>query len=579
MNNAADTGSLLLPKIWLQSAVLGSLWAASEIILGSFFHALHIPLRSLILASIGVSLMVAVGRNWPVKGLYWRAGLICALMKSLSPAGLILSPMVAIAAQGFLMELATRSLGRNFAGFVLGGFLALVWNLVQYVGYHILIYGMDIVGIYKKLYKLTSEVFPLPENDFWLPVWVSLSFHVVFGLTAAVIGFFLARPGQIQRIRVNSMRTRDVRQFQKSSARRPGHSLVLLFFNIAFFTGFFVVMYFVRFPENLLFTLPLLGFWMIRYRYTLRPLKKPLFWISFIVITLLSGLVIGQAQGPDGRFTLDGLWAGLVMNIRAFTLITGLSVIGYELSNPRIRTGLRSIKLQHIFLAMEAASKALPMIIANLPEKKLFFKKPGAVFSFLIGRTSDWLTDLEVTQKPHPNVVIITGEVHQGKTTLLLNLIEVLREGGWKTGGIVSRAVFEDHQRVGYDISDAGGGRTLPLSRKQGKNELRIGDYFVKEEGLEFGYQLLSAASGHPPDVLVVDEVGPWELTGNGWAPELSKLLMNDRLIMIWVVRKRILQQAIEKWNLTGGVVLEAGTEGAGYAADQIGELRKRIKQ
>jgi len=33
----------VLPDIWLKAAMLGSLWASIEIILGSFLHNLHIP--------------------------------------------------------------------------------------------------------------------------------------------------------------------------------------------------------------------------------------------------------------------------------------------------------------------------------------------------------------------------------------------------------------------------------------------------------------------------------------------------------------------------------------------------------
>ena len=69
---------------WREAAVLGSLWAASEIVLGSFLHNLKVPLRGHIMTAIGVILLVAGHRRWPQRGLIWRAGLIAAAMLYIS---------------------------------------------------------------------------------------------------------------------------------------------------------------------------------------------------------------------------------------------------------------------------------------------------------------------------------------------------------------------------------------------------------------------------------------------------------------------------------------------------------------
>jgi len=43
MQNGTSLEGKPLPDIWLKAAMLGSLWASVEIILGSFLHNLHIP--------------------------------------------------------------------------------------------------------------------------------------------------------------------------------------------------------------------------------------------------------------------------------------------------------------------------------------------------------------------------------------------------------------------------------------------------------------------------------------------------------------------------------------------------------
>src|SRR5512137_1168664 len=108
-------------KTWLAAALLGSLWAAIEIILGSFLHLSGQWFTGTILAAIGVALMAAATQVWPWKGVLWRAGVICALMKSVSPSAVIIGPMIGIALEAFVMEASTRLLGRNVVGILVGG--------------------------------------------------------------------------------------------------------------------------------------------------------------------------------------------------------------------------------------------------------------------------------------------------------------------------------------------------------------------------------------------------------------------------------------------------------------------------
>ena len=109
---------------WLQASVVGSLWASIEIILGSFMHNLQMPFAGTLLAMLSVMLLTAFHQRWRVKGLFWRAGLICALMKSISPSAILLGPMTGILAEALLLELVVRIAGANIVGYLLGGAVA-----------------------------------------------------------------------------------------------------------------------------------------------------------------------------------------------------------------------------------------------------------------------------------------------------------------------------------------------------------------------------------------------------------------------------------------------------------------------
>src|SRR6185503_3875682 len=106
--------------IWRKAAVLGSLWASFEIVLGSFLHNAQFPLSGHLLTAIAIALLVAGRRLWPEQGLFWRAGLICAAMKSASPSAFLLSPMIAISIEGVLLEIGTSLGGGGALGLLLG---------------------------------------------------------------------------------------------------------------------------------------------------------------------------------------------------------------------------------------------------------------------------------------------------------------------------------------------------------------------------------------------------------------------------------------------------------------------------
>jgi hypothetical protein len=120
----SDTSAVHISSLslrWQRAAMLGSLWAANEIVLGSFLHNLSIPFSGTFLAAIGVTLLVAGHRLWNDPGVLWRAGVICSLMKSISPSAVILGPMAGILAEAGLVYVGVLVFRGLFIGALLGG--------------------------------------------------------------------------------------------------------------------------------------------------------------------------------------------------------------------------------------------------------------------------------------------------------------------------------------------------------------------------------------------------------------------------------------------------------------------------
>ncbi|MFA7493535.1 MAG: hypothetical protein WCZ43_08470, partial [Proteiniphilum sp.] len=142
---------------WIKASVLAGLWAAVEIIAGSFLHNLKIPFSGTFLTLISIILVIGFFQIWPKYGIIWRAGLITALMKSISPSSVILGPMIAIAMEGFVMEFAVRLSGRNIIGYIIAGMLTMVGILVHKIVRLYLLYGWDIFQIYEEMYNFATR--------------------------------------------------------------------------------------------------------------------------------------------------------------------------------------------------------------------------------------------------------------------------------------------------------------------------------------------------------------------------------------------------------------------------------------
>src|SRR5690606_35604848 len=109
------------------------------------------PFSGNILTAIGIIILISISFIWRECGIFWRAGLICAIMKTMSPSAVIFGPMIAIIAESLLLELSVRIFGRNMAGLVIGAMLAMSWNLFQKIANYIISYGSDIVEVYNSL--------------------------------------------------------------------------------------------------------------------------------------------------------------------------------------------------------------------------------------------------------------------------------------------------------------------------------------------------------------------------------------------------------------------------------------------
>lgn len=118
---------------------------------------------------------------------------------------------------------------------------------------------------------------------------------------------------------------------------------------------------------------------------------------------------------------------------------------------------------------------------------------------------------------------IVSGAVGQGKTTRLAALYAAA--GG---GGIITPRLVADGMTVGYRVRRLADGVEHPFAAVLGSEPAgwdggdRFGRFSFSAAGLAFAHEALAAALAAGADPLFLDEAGPWELAGGGFAPQLA---------------------------------------------------------
>lgn len=94
-------------------------------------------------------------------------------------------------------------------------------------------------------------------------------------------------------------------------------------------------------------------------------------------------------------------------------------------------------------------------------------------------------------------------------------------------GGIASPAVFEGGRRIGYDLLDLQTGLRRQLARvDEGSSAAtRVGRYAFDDAAIADGNACIEAAVRRRLSIIAVDEIGPLEFRGEGWAPALALAL------------------------------------------------------
>lgn len=146
------------------------------------------------------------------------------------------------------------------------------------------------------------------------------------------------------------------------------------------------------------------------------------------------------------------------------------------------------------------------------------------------------------------SLALLIGDRHSGKTSTCRQLAELTRARGLTVGGIIAPAVHREGSCVGYDVVDLATGRSTRLATIDGPGVEQVGRFHFLAEGLAFGRTALEDAAQSPRALVIVDEVGPLELSDGGWAVQLSQLADREGFTL-FTVRRSLAARVADYWN------------------------------
>jgi len=180
-------------------------------------------------------------------------------------------------------------------------------------------------------------------------------------------------------------------------------------------------------------------------------------------------------------------------------------------------------------------------------------------------------------------ICVLTGAVHGGKTRAATAVVESARAAGQRVMGVLCPGRMRYGVRTSIDAEDLATGKRVRLaSRRSGKRDgleglallepvvpalrdlpasgrARAGRFSFQSRGLMHGRRALRRAIRSFPDVVVIDEIGPLELSGQGWRAPSDLLVSAYRdcrsRLLVLVVRERLLQRVCREWRLNPFVV------------------------
>jgi nucleoside-triphosphatase THEP1 len=147
-------------------------------------------------------------------------------------------------------------------------------------------------------------------------------------------------------------------------------------------------------------------------------------------------------------------------------------------------------------------------------------------------------------------ITILSGPIHSGKTTRLLEW----SQNQPRTAGILTPV--RNGLKTLYDLAEKKYHEfQIPANGMAGPDCIRIGSYRFYRAAFSQGRSVLERAARQIPAWLIIDEIGPLELGGQGFEPTAGRLIQQYRKRetngdLLLVIRDTLLRETLSHYGI-----------------------------
>ena len=458
---------------------LVALWILCEAMVGGLIHGLRLPVSGLVVGGCAVLCISLIAWFHPAKGSILKATIIVAIFK------FILSPQagpaayIAVFFQGLMGEILFRGRKHFTISTLLLALLALMESGLQRILVLTIVYGNDLwIAVNDLLNRLTGRSI-FTNYSSWI-IGTYLGVHLLAGL---IIGWFAGRlPGSLHKLYADPrFRLNDPLPADNVHVLKKRRKTVLI-----------------------------------------RGL-----WVLLFLLFIQSQLRLGEPVLPPGPV--------VEILVRSLLVIIGWVVLVGPL--------LKGLLQKWLAKKRSALKQEVADIERTLPEIRNII---GAAWKKHKGEKSVSRLPLFIKTvlvnviRAEPQVLILSGPVHSGKTTYLQAWLNVNQALGILSPKIDGTRYFEE----------IGSGETFPMEAiSEQEPSFEVGRYrFSLEAFLKAENSLIEAFDKE--GWLVIDEIGPLELKDKGFSAVLRRALQIPTKKILLVVREELVDEVVKKFGI-----------------------------
>ena len=281
-------------------------------------------------------------------------------------------------------------------------------------------------------------------------------------------------------------------------------------------------------------------------------ISKPAFWIVIIVVASTSSLFIMLGKNGAISFSYELLEQAVTILVRASVVIISFTCISIELMSKGVTRHFKGGMFSPLAKSYVNAHGSLPHLISRLKSSGASVLKPMPLIEGMFSQ----FTEQHHTNESTPNIIIVTGDRHSGKTTFIKEMVAHLENHHIPLAGFYAQGHWENNQRSGFTLTILPNLTTIELCNRTTKSWQQFGVFHFNPTAINAGINALNNAPEGA--VVVVDEIGLFELEGKLWANAFERILSEKKHSIIVSIRQSFLEQAKEKWNFSGALAVDA---------------------